>query len=77
MKAGSVEEEILHILSHPEFTHEIVAALECDSPAGLPASAREEWRRAKFTEMVRRVAVDVRNHPRRELLYQVIRDDAT
>lgn len=76
MKVGPLEEEILAILSHPEFTKDIVAALESDSPGDLSASALEKWRRTQFTEMVHRVAKDVQNHPRRVLLYQVIADDA-
>lgn len=76
MNHVSVEEEILAILSHPEFTKDIIAALDSDIPGDAPTSGREEWRRVQFTEMVHRVAADVRSHPRRRLLHQVILDDA-
>ena len=61
----SVEKEILAILSHPEFTKDIVAALDSSIPDSPSASVREKWRRAQFTEMVHRVAADVRSRPRR------------
>lgn len=72
--ATSVHDQILGILRHEEFTDEIIKALDAQGTTEVTEENRELARRELLEAMVGRVAVDVKAHPRREVMIQLLRD---
>lgn len=65
---------ILHILREPELAEELIQALDAQLPHDHAEQDREPSRHGFFTAMVSRVAQHVANHPRKELIFQLLKD---
>ena len=70
----SVRARVFDILRDREFTNTLLRAMTAQLPKHCRGHRREQLLQRLFDAMVRRVSEDVTTHPRREVMFQILKD---